>query len=90
VIVATTADHTLPTSQGGDFWNPENLRASCTPCAQHGGHVKAENRDFRKTIAMLEQLVEQQGLMIAELLDALAAYENANERSRTKATPRIY
>jgi 5-methylcytosine-specific restriction protein A len=29
---ATEVDHIVPRGQGGDFWDPSNLRAACRPC----------------------------------------------------------
>jgi 5-methylcytosine-specific restriction endonuclease McrA len=32
LIRATTVDHAIPTSRGGDFWAMANLRSSCAHC----------------------------------------------------------
>ena len=34
---ATEADHIEAIADGGDFWNPANLRAACRPCNSAGG-----------------------------------------------------
>ena len=31
-IHATHVDHIIPVTQGGPWWDPDNLRASCAPC----------------------------------------------------------
>jgi 5-methylcytosine-specific restriction endonuclease McrA len=85
--IASSAHHILPSSQYPEaFWDLSNLQAACAPCNHHGAVTKSENRANRQTIAVLEDIVENQERLIGELFEALSAYENG----RTKATRRIY
>lgn len=34
---ATEVDHIEPSSEGGAFWDPTNLRAACKPCNARRG-----------------------------------------------------
>jgi 5-methylcytosine-specific restriction endonuclease McrA len=84
--LATTVHHIWPSSQYPElFWHPENLQSSCRPCNNHGGNVKAENRVNRRTIAHLEQIIEEQEAELEELRVALA-----EDNSREPPMPGIY
>ncbi len=45
-IVATTADHVIPKSQGGTD-DPANLRAACGPCNQSRGAGASDPEPLR-------------------------------------------
>ena len=43
---ATQVDHVTEPLEGGSFWDPTNLRASCRPCnASKGGRLAANRAD---------------------------------------------
>jgi 5-methylcytosine-specific restriction endonuclease McrA len=43
---ATSVDHVTEPLQGGEFWDPANLRASCRPCnSRRGGRLAASRAD---------------------------------------------
>ena len=41
---ATVVDHIIARADGGDFWNPNNLRAACRACNGVGGAEIANRR----------------------------------------------
>jgi 5-methylcytosine-specific restriction enzyme A len=41
---ATTVDHIVARADGGDCWNPANLRAACRPCNSGGGAAMTNAR----------------------------------------------
>jgi 5-methylcytosine-specific restriction endonuclease McrA len=42
--VATCVDHVTARADGGDCWDPTNLRAACRPCNGRGGAALANAR----------------------------------------------
>jgi 5-methylcytosine-specific restriction endonuclease McrA len=42
--VATCVDHIVSRSDGGDMWNPANLRAACRPCNSRDGAARTNAR----------------------------------------------
>jgi 5-methylcytosine-specific restriction endonuclease McrA len=71
---ANSVNHRIPVSQGGAFFDPENLEASCTACNSSGGAYLT--RDNRRAIIeqneYLERVVQAQQERILELEDQLA------------------
>ena len=88
--VANTVNHRLAVSEGGAFFDPENLEASCGACNFSGGAYLTNDR--RRAIIEdnrhLEGVVRALEERIVELEDQLA---NARDpaRSRTRAQPSI-
>jgi 5-methylcytosine-specific restriction endonuclease McrA len=90
-IRATQVDHIVPTSQGGAFFNPANLRASCRRCNLHGPNVQHENRNLRQVIEQLERIAAEQAAELEQLRAQLAGENGeATEIERRPLTPRIY
>jgi hypothetical protein len=82
---AETAHHTKPSSQFPEFFfDVRYIVGCCIPCSRHGAVTQSENRNFRMTIAHLEEVIETQGLEIERLVHRLAAYENGPEREHAK------
>ena len=75
---ANTVNHRLAVSEGGAFFDPENLEASCAACNFSGGAYLTNDR--RRAILednkYLEQVVRAQQEQINKLLEELAGYEN--------------
>lgn len=46
---AVEADHIVAVADGGDFWNPTNLRAACRPCNSGAGAAITNRRRWRYT-----------------------------------------
>jgi 5-methylcytosine-specific restriction endonuclease McrA len=44
---ATAVDHVTSPVEGGDFWDPANLRAACRPCNSSRGAALAHARTSR-------------------------------------------
>ena len=44
---ATAVDHIVAVVEGGDFWNPTNLRATCVACNSSRGAAVANRRAAR-------------------------------------------
>jgi len=44
---ATEVDHVVAVADGGDFWGPANLRASCAPCNRGRGADMTNARRWR-------------------------------------------
>jgi 5-methylcytosine-specific restriction protein A len=44
VGVATCVDHIVGRADGGDCWDPANLRAACRPCNSAGGAARTNSR----------------------------------------------
>jgi 5-methylcytosine-specific restriction endonuclease McrA len=44
---ATEVDHVVARADGGDTWNPDNLRAACRPCNSAGGAEVGNRRRWR-------------------------------------------
>jgi 5-methylcytosine-specific restriction endonuclease McrA len=44
---ATAVDHIVPACEGGDFYDPANLRASCRACNSARGAATATTRNAR-------------------------------------------
>jgi 5-methylcytosine-specific restriction enzyme A len=44
---ASSVDHIVASAEGGDFWDPANLRASCRPCNSTRGSKLATSRAAR-------------------------------------------
>lgn len=59
-LTATEVDHIEPPIEGGSFWDPANLRASCRPCnSTRGGQLsrqraKMANFGYRQPIVPME------------------------------------
>ena len=51
--VATSVDHVVAAVDGGDFWDPANLRAACRVCnSSRGGRTAREReRTYRSSVA---------------------------------------
>ena len=50
--VGTVVDHIIPRAEGGDVWDPRNLRAACVPCNGRGGAAIANaRRKYRTGVA---------------------------------------
>jgi 5-methylcytosine-specific restriction enzyme A len=45
--VATDADHIVAVADGGEFWDPSNLRAACKACNARLGAAVARRRRAR-------------------------------------------
>jgi 5-methylcytosine-specific restriction endonuclease McrA len=52
----TAVDHIVPVAEGGDFWDPTNLRASCRSCNSRRGARLANTRNarYRHSVAAYE------------------------------------
>jgi 5-methylcytosine-specific restriction endonuclease McrA len=87
--IATTAHHVVPTSQGGAFFDLQNLQAACAPCNHHGAVTKFENRNYRQAIAYLERQLEQLEIENAQLRAELVA-ARAGAAESAPLTPVIY
>jgi 5-methylcytosine-specific restriction endonuclease McrA len=87
---ATTVHHLVPSSQAPHlFWEPSNLVAACRRCNYgDGARVAAENT--RQTIERLRALVEAQEQRIAQLVERLARYEDAEGRPVKRSAPAIH
>jgi 5-methylcytosine-specific restriction endonuclease McrA len=87
---ATTVHHLVPSSQAPHlFWEPTNLVAACRRCNYgDGSRIAAENT--RRTIERLRALVEAQDQRIAQLVERLARYEDAEGRPMKRPTPAIH
>ena len=50
---ATVVDHIIARADGGDMYNPDNLRAACRACNNRGGADVANRRRarYRTTVA---------------------------------------
>lgn len=50
---ATVVDHVIARADGGDMYDPANLRAACRPCNNRGGAEIANRRmaRYRTTVA---------------------------------------
>ena len=87
---ATTVHHLIPSSQAPHlFWQPENLVASCGHC-NYGDGARIASANKRETIEQLRALVEAQDQRIAQLVERLARYEDAEERPVKRPTPAIH
>jgi 5-methylcytosine-specific restriction endonuclease McrA len=88
---ATTVHHLVPSSQAPEvFWEPANLTASCAPC-NYGDGTRVARQNTRRRIADLERIVLEQDQRIAQLVERLAAYEQAEAVSLTsQSQPAIY
>jgi 5-methylcytosine-specific restriction protein A len=52
--VATAVDHIVARADGGDCWNPHNLRAACRVCNNQGGAEVTNRRRgwaYRNSVA---------------------------------------
>jgi 5-methylcytosine-specific restriction endonuclease McrA len=86
--IATTVDHIIPTSQGGPFWDPANLRASCKRCNYgRGSSIAAANT--RQTIAELRAQLEELWQENQRLAERLSKYE-LDGRPRKPVMPAIH
>jgi 5-methylcytosine-specific restriction endonuclease McrA len=48
---ATCVDHIVGRADGGDMWDPNNLRAACAACNGAGGAVRTNRRRYRDGVA---------------------------------------
>jgi 5-methylcytosine-specific restriction endonuclease McrA len=72
--IATTVDHIIPSSQGGPFWDPANLRASCERCNYaRSSSVAAANT--RTKMAEMLAIIDQQAQEIEQLREQLRRLE---------------
>ena len=87
---ANTVNHRLAVSEGGAFFDPENLEASCGACNFSGGAYLTNDR--RRAIIednkYLEGVVRAQQQQIDQLLETVARYEN-DAPARIRAQPSI-
>ena len=87
---ANTVNHRLAVSEGGAFFDPENLEASCGACNFSGGAYLTNDR--RRAIIednkYLEGVVRAQQEQIDQLLETVARYEN-DAPARPRAQPSI-
>ena len=87
---ATTVHHFVPSSQAPHlFWEPSNLVAACPRC-NYGDGARVAAQNTRQTIEHLCALVEEQEQRIAQLLERLARYEDAEGRPVKRPAPTIH